>query len=920
MGYNKRTFKFSPLSDGNDVLYDVLVELEDFNSDEYRSQDFRGDFHDCSSGEISDIFHEIHEQNLRNLEEEEEDLDSKDSNDLYPVSGTISKKTVTIIGLIVGAIWFIGLLIYSNGKVTQISDLSWKTNITLANSNITLNQYDPKFKNLTMEQYRKGVYQSYEEPIKWLLPSQFPSSGKSGGFYLTVSQQKLVTLQVDKEFQHIVLDSVQFSYKNKFYYLEDIILNPSKAIDDASANHIVVTDIAPKWRHLSFALYWLYNAEKETYIPINALGDENPSKIEFAYFSPKGDLIVFGLDNDLYLYDINEDKVRRITDNGSPHIFNGKTDWVYEEEILGDNKMFWWSSNQETLIFTTLNDTLVHDFKLDYYIKNPKEVSDDTFNLYPKSTIIKYPKPGTPNPLISFNKYNFKDETVTEIETTFKDSLLYEAIWLNDDNFMIKTTDRASRVLTKRVYLQSESESFEVVQVINATSEYSGWFEKMHPITLLQKGEADSSYIDQVVIDGRTHLALFDEAKSASYSKLITKGDWNIHHDTMVVYDKRKNFVYAFATIKSSMDSHFIGIDLDKEIIIPMTSTDIDGYYSGDFTSDGQYVSLNYKGPDLPWQRLVNMGDIHDYVESDEYTVGDSCDKILKIAPTINHVEITTLNLKDTNIPTKTHLQIKVGQYSDKSPILLNVIQILPPNFDPKTKKYPLLVYAYGGPGSQTVDKQHGIDFQMIASSTLDAVVLIIDPRGTGGQGWKFKSFATDNLGYWEARDITTIVSEYIGINKYINKEKTALWGWSYGGFTTLKTLEYDAGKTVKFGIAVAPVTNWLFYDSVYTERYFNEPNENYDKNGKISNYENFSSVNRFMMIHGTSDDNVHLQNLLWLLDKFNLANVENYDVHFFPDSDHSIQFHNAQSVVYDKILHWLQDAFTGKFEALYKP
>ena len=117
--------------------------------------------------------------------------------------------------------------------------------------------------------------------------------------------------------------------------------------------------------------------------------------------------------------------------------------------------------------------------------------------------------------------------------------------------------------------------------------------------------------------------------------------------------------------------------------------------------------------------------------------------------------------------------------------------------------------------------------------------------------------------------------------------------------------------------MAVAPVTNWLFYDAVYTERYMGLPseNDNYNKTSRIKEFKNFDSVKRFLIMHGMSDDNVHLQNLLWLLDKFNLNNLENYDVHFFPDNDHSIYYHNSNLIVYDKLLHWLFDAFSGKFD-----
>ncbi|KAI6914556.1 putative dipeptidyl-aminopeptidase [Hortaea werneckii] len=151
---------------------------------------------------------------------------------------------------------------------------------------------------------------------------------------------------------------------------------------------------------------------------------------------------------------------------------------------------------------------------------------------------------------------------------------------------------------------------------------------------------------------------------------------------------------------------------------------------------------------------------------------------------------------------------------------------------------------------------------------------------------------------------------------KYVDAERIAIWGWSYGGFMTLKTLEQDAGETFKYGMAVAPVTDWRFYDSIYTERYMHMPQHNPDgyDNSTISNMTALSNNVRFLVMHGASDDNVHFQNTLSLLDKLDLANVRNYDVHIFPDSDHSIYFHNGNRVVYEKLRDWLINAFNGEW------
>jgi dipeptidyl aminopeptidase Ste13 len=893
---------------------------------------------DSTQSQVSELFEHIDDMTSKGFDSDKPNHENFHKNPTFQIvlakyhgKGPISRLVWMVAGCILFAVWFIGLLVYSNGKVTHIaSSLTWQTNVSFAGHEIALNEYNPQYSNITLNHFRKGVYYPALTSVSWFNAKQYPTDAKIGGYYLTEVGNKMVIKQIRSDYTKVVLSTPQISYKNDFFYVRDIKLNPGISIDQQKNYHILVSDIARQWRHLTFAIYWLYDTESASYTPIQPSGisgipsqSGNITKLNFAEFSPSGKYVVFGSNNDLYIQTIENNEVHRITDTGSANILNGRADWVYEEEIFGGHNMFWWSPDETHLMFTTLNDTLVQDFDLEYYMKQPSEGDDgvDDFNLYPRRTTIKYPKPGTAIPEVSLQKFNVDNKTTTKIDLDEQEFLLYDAIWTDSNNFLIKITDRASRVMTKLVYHHDKSDKFNKVSVLNATQQYNGWFEGQTPMVLIPMSE-NVAYVDKVVVDGRTHLALFANATASTYTKLLTQGNWDVLHDSKVAYDTKEKFVYAFASVRSSMDSHMIGIDVESGRIYNITSDEIDGFYEGEFSDDGQYCDLHYKGPSHPWQRLINMGDIHDRIEDQDDKNNNSSDNVIQQSKPINNLDLMVTNLKNTNIPTKSYLQIKVGTYDDNTPITLNVIEILPPNFTPNTKKYPLLVYAYGGPGSQTVDKQFSIDFQDVASASLDAIVLIIDPRGTGGKDWRFAAFATDNLGYWEPRDITTVTAEYISKNsKSIDSNKVGIWGWSYGGFTTLKTLEYDAGKTFKFGVAVAPVTNWLFYDSVYTERYLNTPDHSngYDGNGKIKNYENFNQVKRFMILHGTSDDNVHLQNLMWLLDKFNVNNVENYDVHFFPDSDHSIQFHNAHSIVYDKILNWWKDGFTGKFDALYR-
>ncbi|CAI4549902.1 CBM_collapsed_G0025350.mRNA.1.CDS.1 [Saccharomyces cerevisiae] len=205
--------------------------------------------------------------------------------------------------------------------------------------------------------------------------------------------------------------------------------------------------------------------------------------------------------------------------------------------------------------------------------------------------------------------------------------------------------------------------------------------------------------------------------------------------------------------------------------------------------------------------------------------------------------------------------------------------------------------------------------FNEVVASQLNAIVVVVDGRGTGFKGQDFRSLVRDRLGDYEARDQISAASLY-GSLTFVDPQKISLFGWSYGGYLTLKTLEKDGGKHFKYGMSVAPVTDWRFYDSVYTERYMHTPQENFDGyvESSVHNVTALAQANRFLLMHGTGDDNVHFQNSLKFLDLLDLNGVENYDVHVFPDSDHSIRYHNANVIVFDKLLDWAKRAFDGQF------
>lgn len=338
------------------------------------------------------------------------------------------------------------------------------------------------------------------------------------------------------------------------------------------------------------------------------------------------------------------------------------------------------------------------------------------------------------------------------------------------------------------------------------------------------------------------------------------------------------------------MERHVYSIGIDGKGKTNITNTEEPAWYDVSFSKGARYLLLSNQGPNVPYQIIL---DLHKGT-STPFTENHQLEKILE----------------EYEIPETIY-----GNITLKDGTIVNCKETLPLNFD-KSNKYPLLFFVYGGPGSQLVQKSFAVSFSSIIAAEFNTVVVTVDGRGTGFRGKKFRNIVRDNLGHFEVNDQVQAAEHWIS-RGYIDKARTAIWGWSYGGYMTLKTMEFDAGKTFKFGMSVAPVTDWKLYDSVYTERYMHTPQQNPGgyEDARVSNVTNFKGVKRFLIMHGTGDDNVHFQNTMQLIDAFDIEGVENYDMHVFPDSDHSIRWHNAGTMVYNRLFTWLGNAFSGEYE-----
>jgi Dipeptidyl aminopeptidases/acylaminoacyl-peptidases len=513
------------------------------------------------------------------------------------------------------------------------------------------------------------------------------------------------------------------------------------------------------------------------------------------------------------------------------------------------------------------------------------------------------------------------------------DRIIIEVVWASEGKVLIRETNRESDVV-KIFLMDTKARTGKLVRSDDIASLDGGWVEPSQTTRFIpadpENGRPHDGYVDTVIYEGYDHLAYFTPLEN-SEPVMLTKGNWEVVAAPSAV-DLKRNLVYFVATKEAPTQRHVYQVKLDGSDLRSLTDVSGPGYFEISFSEGAGYALLSSKGPAVPWQAVIN-------------TQGDKVEYETVIEDNSRLVEM----VEDYALPAEVYSNITIDGYT------LQVVERRPPHFNP-AKKYPVLFYLYGGPGSQTVDRKFTVDFQSYIASSLGYIVVTVDGRGTGFIGREARCLVRGNLGHYEAND--QIEAAKIWASKgYVDESRMAIWGWSFGGFMTLKVLEQDAGQTFQYGMAVAPVTDWRFYgtcvflqdyswnstnpdkDSIYTERYMHTPQHNpagYD-NASISDAQALGENVRFMIMHGVADDNVHLQNTLVLLDKLDLANIDNYDMQVFPDSDHGIYFHNGHTLVYERkflaiyssvsaeltcpgLSSWLINAFNGEWHRIANP
>ena len=753
-----------------------------------------------------------------------------------------------------------------------------------------------QLRKIELDDVLGGTWRATRHDIRWIAGPNgedgllLDRGGSLDGYLIVDDVRNKDGEMVDAASRRILMDRPQFTVGGRSVY-------PSEAWPSPDMKTVLVmSDRKSNWRHSFTGLYWLFDVEAQTAEPLDPKYPN--ARIQLASWSPQSDAVAFTRDNNLYLRKLDTQKtVVQVTTDGGTELFYGVPDWVYEEEVFSGNSATWWSKDGQYIAFLRTNESMVPSYPIQYFMSRPSGTTPKPgLENYPEVRQIKYPKSGAPNPIVHIQFYDIAKRAVfsVNIDGDFPDHdrLITEVVWAGN-NVLFKETNRVSDVL-KVILVDTRARSGRTVREQDVKALDGGWFEVSQETRYIpadpSAGRPNDGYVDTVIHNGYDHLAYFSPVDNPT-PRMLTSGDWEVVKAPSAV-DLKNNWVYYISTYRGSIYRHVYRVKLDGTQPESITDNGEEGYFDISLSAGAGYALLDYKGPSIPYQKVISTpGNPNAYsktVEDNERLRGFAAGHAL---------------------PTLVYGNITLGGFG------FNVLERRPPGFDPR-RRYPVLFWQYQGPGSQSVDKTFNIDFQAYVAASLGYLVVTLDGRGTGFVGRRTRCAVRGNIGHLEAMDQIAAAKSWAQ-RAYVDEERMAIWGWSYGGFMALKTLEMDAGRTFKYGMAVAPVTDWRFYgrypffrttaranpgkDSIYTERYMFTPQQNragYD-NASVSDMQALAKNVRFLIMHGEADDNVHTQSTYTLIDKLDLAGVSNYDVHIFPDSDHGIYFHGASKILY---------------------
>jgi dipeptidyl-peptidase-4 len=612
---------------------------------------------------------------------------------------------------------------------------------------------------------------------------------------------------------------------------------------------LLATETKSIYRYSSKSVYYIYDIHNDK---ISKLSDK---KVMYANFSPQGDKVAYVLDNNLFIKDIKSGTITQVTSDGKKnHIINGASDWVYEEEFALV-RSFEWAPDGEHIAYYKFDETHVKEFSMDLF----------KGGLYPTQEVFKYPKAGEENSIVKVYFYNLEKDKNTYIYTEKDYEYIPRIKWTNNPKVLALYGMNRHQNELDFVLANTEDGSNKIL-----FTEKDKYFIDIHDnLTFLPQ----DNFIWTSEKDGFNHIYLKGLDGS---EQQITNGNWEVTSFHGVDSDKME--IYFTSTEEGSINRTLYAQHLDTDIKTKLSTEN--GTNNSSFSKGLKYYMNSAS--------TANSAPV--------YTLHTAEGKKLKTLE--DNTDFNT-NMLEFNLTKKEFFTIKTEDAE------LNAWMIKPPNFD-ENKEYPLFMFLYGGPGSQQVTNSFGWTnyywYQMLAQKGY--IVACVDNRGTGGKGAEFKKMTYKELGKYETIDQIN-AAKYFGNLNYIDADRIGIQGWSYGGY--MSSLAITKGADVfSLAIAVAPVTNWRYYDNIYTERYMQTPQENssgYDENSPINHVDKLKG--HYLLVHGSADDNVHVQNTMEMISA--LVNVnKQFDLFIYPDKNHGIYGGNTRYHLYKKMTDFI--------------
>ena len=609
------------------------------------------------------------------------------------------------------------------------------------------------------------------------------------------------------------------------------------------------------FRHSFTADYYLYDTTNKKASKVFDFQVQEPT------FSPDGKKIAFARDNNLYVYDIASKQITTITTDGKKNsVINGITDWVYEEEFAFV-RAFDWSKDSKKVAYIRFDESQVPEFSMSIFKKD----------LYPTVETFKYPKAGEKNSEVSLHIYDVVSKGTQKVNLSqYADFYIARMQWTNESNVLSAQVLNRHQDNLDLLFIDGNSGATKVV----LNEKDKAYVDVTDNLTFLK----DNSFIWTSEKDGFNHIYLYD--KTGKLKNQVTKGNWEV--TDYYGFDEKTNTVFYQSVENGSINRDVYSINLSGKNKVRLSKST--GTNAATFSPNFQYFINTFSSATQPTTYTLN-----------------EAKKGAQVQVIENNAALAS-KLKGYDLPAKEFFVLKTAKGNE-----LNAWILKPKDFDPN-KKYPVFMYQYSGPGSQQVNNDwNGTDdywFQMLAQQGY--IVACVDGRGTGFKGAAFKKVTQKELGKYEVEDQID-AAKVIGNYPYVDKNRIGIWGWSYGGFMASNCILKGA-DVFKMAIAVAPVTNWRFYDSIYTERYMQTPQENasgYDENSPINHVNKLKG--KYLLIHGSGDDNVHVQNSMQMIEALIQANKQ-FDSQIYPDKNHGIYGGKTRIQLFNKMTNFIKE------------